>query len=185
MAFLVGVPHRCPTSLLSSLLSSQYCRVVIISYSDSCCCIMYRHCCNQFICSNPSCCLRSFSLFSSLGCYNLFLLLHADLICCRLLSVSLSLSIRCFSLFSSLGCYNLSLLLHADLICCRLLSVSLSLSIVGGRFPMVVAWTYCCLHRPEKSPTRQKKPTRHQLLTHDEINEKSVMEYEREAPLNS
>lgn len=34
LAFLVGVPLRCPTSSLSSLLSSQYLRVVIVSYSD-------------------------------------------------------------------------------------------------------------------------------------------------------
>ena len=46
-----------------------------------CCCIMYCHCCNQFSgVSPPSCCLRCFSLFSSLDRYNQNLLRHANLI---------------------------------------------------------------------------------------------------------
>ena len=112
LAFLVSVPHRCPTSLLSSLLSTHYFRVVIVSYSNSCCCIIYCQCNQSIGVSNPSCCLRCFSLFSSLGCYNLSLLLHASLILVIFIIIVVLLS---------------------------LLSVSLSLSIVGGRFPMVVA----------------------------------------------
>ena len=96
LAFLVGVPRRCPTSSLSSLLSSQYHSVVIVSYSDVLLYNVYCYCCNQFSgVSRPSCCLRCFSLFSSLDRCNQTPLRHANLILVIvIIIVSLSSLIR-------------------------------------------------------------------------------------------
>ena len=75
-ASLVVVPHR----------HYRHCyhhNIVALSLYPipMCCCIMYCHCCNQFSgVSCPSCCLRCFSLFSSLDRYNQTLLRHANLI---------------------------------------------------------------------------------------------------------
>ncbi len=75
-ASLVVVPHR----------HYRHCyhhNIVALSLYPipMCCCIMYCHCCNQFSgVSPPSCCLRCFSLFSSLDRYNQNLLRHANLI---------------------------------------------------------------------------------------------------------
>jgi hypothetical protein len=54
------------------------------------------------------------------------------------------------------------------------------MSNVGGRFPMVVARDVLLF-----APTESKETYASQLLNHDEINERSVREYQGEAPLNS